>query len=152
GNIDIEAGYKMSSEKVDVRPYAGIRAGITHTEGFKERGEDVLRLEVKENNYVKTLLRAGIGLKKAGEGFRWNMSVGVESILTGRRAEIESKFVDTEEVFKSRSVEEGALAGEVDLGAGYNISDSIEIYANGRAEAGSKRRSLYGNIGVRYSF
>jgi hypothetical protein len=34
----------------------------------------------------------------------------------------------------------------VDLGAGYNICESIEIYANGKTEAGIKFRNINVNI------
>ncbi|MDR3257139.1 MAG: hypothetical protein LBT18_05835 [Endomicrobium sp.] len=158
GSLDVEAGYRIpltESEifgKMKLRPYAGAAAAIVHTDAFKETGAYALSLDVKDNNYFRSSLRAGVGLTGEMNRFRWNVSVGADYLVAGKNYEITSTFIDTDKKFQSRSVTVGELGIEGDLGARYYVTEGLEIYANANVLGADKYRSLYGNIGVRYSF
>jgi outer membrane autotransporter protein len=80
GSAEVEGGYNISVGELKLRPYAGIRAGLVKTDSFKETGGNPLRLEVRGNNYVRTTVRTGIGLKGEGKGGRSRVGV-----LCGRK-------------------------------------------------------------------
>jgi hypothetical protein len=113
-------------------------------------------LEVKENNYIRTTIRTGVGLKGEGKvrekAIRWEVGGGLECCASGRYNEIKAVFSDTKEEFKARSAEEGLLKGEGNIKAEYDITDKVEAYIDGRLGAGSGYSDIGGNIGVRYAF
>jgi predicted outer membrane repeat protein len=169
GSIEVEGGYNINlkekkqsnknpEEKMDLklRPYVGIRTVLVKTDGFKETGTNPLGLEVKANSYLRTTLRTGVGLK--GEGkvkekvIRWEAGAGLECCAAGRYNEIKNNILNTEEEFKSRSVEEGLLKGEGNIKAEYEITDKVEAYIDGRLGAGNGYSDIGGNIGIRYAF
>jgi hypothetical protein len=135
-----------------LRPYIGIKAGIVKTDGFKETGTNLLRLEVEENNYIRTAVRAGVGLKGKGKIIRWEAGAGVECCAAGRYNEIKAVFLDTKEEFKSRSAGEGLLKGEGNIKVEYNITDKAGAYIDGRLGAGNGYNDIRCRVGIRYAF
>jgi hypothetical protein len=97
GNLDMEIGYKVpiyrdiqnrEENKLTLRPYTGVTATIVNTKGYKEVGMYPMRLDVKENNYFKSSLRAGVGLTGERRSFNWNISAGVGYVAAGRKAKV----------------------------------------------------------------
>ena len=166
GILDIEAGYRIeigSSSilgRIKLRPYAGAGLALIHTNGFTERGGDIWNLEVKENDYVRTGLVGGIGFTGDGEKFRWNISCGLECMLSGRNEEIRNRFTGGYSLpngignidFRSRSVTLDAVSVRSDIGFGYYVLEGLEAYCSGDIKWSSMAKDIYGNIGVRYSF
>ena len=161
GNLDMEIGYKVllcggfqdrQACKLILRPYTGVTAMIVNTKGYKETGMYPMRLDVKENNYFKSLLRAGIGLTCERRSFKWDISAGVGYVAAGRKAKIESKVIDTDAQVPSGGVELGEVSIEGDLAVGYYIKKGLDIYANANVVRADNYRSLSGNIGVHIRF
>ena len=168
GSIEVEGGYnikvkevknssknkieKQAMKEIQVRPYGGIRGVVVKTEGFKETGTHVLRLEVKENNYVRTTIRTGIGIKGEGEVIKWAIGGGIECCAMGRYNEIKSVIIGEKEEFKARSVEEGIIKGEGNVRVEYEMTKQVGAYIDGRIGIGSGYNDISGNVGVRYTF
>jgi predicted outer membrane repeat protein len=166
GILDMEAGYRIAIAsssilgKIKLRPYAGAGLALIHTNGFRESGADIWNLEVKANNYIKTGLVGGIGFTGEGEKFRWNISCGLDCMLSGRNEEITSSFIGGYSLpngmgnrdFRSRRVTLDAVSVRSDIGFGYYVLDGLEAYCSGDIKWSSMAKDMYGNIGVRYSF
>jgi outer membrane protein OmpA-like peptidoglycan-associated protein len=166
GILDIEAGYSIAIAssstlgKIKLRPYAGAGLALIHTNSFTESGGDIWNLEVKANDYVRTGLVGGIGFTGHGEKFRWNISCGLDCMLSGRNEEITNRFTGGYSLpngignrdFRSRSVTLGVVSVRSDIGFGYYVLDGLEVYCSGDIKWSSMAKDMYGNIGVRYSF
>jgi predicted outer membrane repeat protein len=166
GILDIEAGYRIAIAsssvlgKVKLRPYVGAGLALIHTNSFTESGGDIWNLEVKANDYVRTGLVGGIGFTGQGEKFRWNISCGLDCMLSGRNEEITNRFTGGYSLpngignrdFRSRSVTLDAVSVRSDIGFGYYVLDGLEAYCSGDIKWSSMAKDMYGNIGVRYSF
>jgi hypothetical protein len=161
GNLDMEIRYKVPLWsgvqgrevcKLTLRPYTGVTATIVNTKGYKETGMYPMRLDVKENNYFKSSLRAGVGLTGERRSFKWDISAGVGYVAAGRKAKIESKVIDTDAQVPSGGIELGEISIEENLAAGYYIKEGLDIYANANIAKADNYRSLSGNIGVNIRF
>jgi len=161
GNLDMEIGYKVplcggfqdrQVCKLILRPYTGVTAMVVNTKGYKETGTYPMRLDVKENNYFKSSLRAGIGLTCERRSLKWDISAGVGYVAAGRKAKIESKVIDTDAQVPSGWVELGEVSIEGDLAVGYYIKEGLNIYANANVVRADNYRSLSGNIGIHIHF
>jgi predicted outer membrane repeat protein len=135
--------------KSAIRPYVGIRIGVLSTEGFKEEGETPL--DVKDNNYVRGSMRAGIRTRVEKKKIKCTIGVGVECCAIGRENEIKGTVVKTGEEFRIKSVKEGVIRGEGEIGIEYELNGRTGIYAKALGGVGSYS-DIGGNIGVRYVF
>ncbi|MDR2252198.1 MAG: autotransporter outer membrane beta-barrel domain-containing protein [Endomicrobium sp.] len=161
GNLDMEIRYKVPlwSDiqgrevcKLTLRPYTGVTATIVNTKGYKETGMYSMRLDVKENNYFKSSLRAGVRLTGERRSFKWDISAGVGYVAAGRKAKIDSKVIDTDVQVPSSGIELGKVSLEVDIAGGYSIKEGLDIYANADIVKADNYRTLSGNIGVNIRF
>jgi predicted outer membrane repeat protein len=164
--LDVEAGYRIGVAsrsvlgRIKLRPYAGVGVGLIHTNGFTEKGADIWNLEVKANNYLRAGLRGGVGFTGEGNKFRWNGSLGLDCILSGRNNEIASRMIGGYSLpngvgnrdFQSRSVTLDVVSAVGDIGFGYYILDGLEAYCSGDIRWSSMVKDISGIIGVRYSF
>ena len=162
GILDIEAGYRIeigSSSilgRIKLRTYAGAGLALIHTNSFTESGGDIWNLEVKANDYVRTGLVGGIGFTGQGEKFRWNISCGLECMLSGRNEEIRNRFTGGYSLpngignidFRSRSVTLDAVSVRSDIGFGYYVLEGLEAYCSGDIKWSSMAKDIYGNIGL----
>ncbi|MDR2399118.1 MAG: autotransporter domain-containing protein [Endomicrobium sp.] len=164
--LDVEAGYRIGVAsrsvlgRIKLRPYAGVGVGLIHTNGFTEKGANIWNLEVKANNYLRAGLRGGVGFTGEGNKFRWNGSLGLDCILSGRNNEIASRISGGDSLpngvgnrdFQSRSVTLDVVSAVGDIGFGYYILDGLEAYCSGDIRWSSMVKDISGIIGVRYSF
>jgi hypothetical protein len=165
GSIEVEGGYNIKvregskpkskleqqlMKEIEIRPYGGIRGVIVKTDGFKETGTYPLRLEVKENNYVRATIRTGIGIKGEGDILRWAAGAGVECCAIGRHNEINNVIIDTKEEFKSKSMGEGTIKGEGEVSLEYDITQKVGAYVDGRLGLGSGYSNI--NVGIKCVF
>jgi hypothetical protein len=133
---------------------------LIHTNSFTESGGDIWNLEVKANDYVRAGLVGGIGIIGQGKKFRWNISCGLDCMLSGRNEEITNRFTGGYSLpndignrdFQSRSVTLDTVNVRSDIGFGYYVLDGLEVYCSGDIKWSSMVKDMYGNIGVRYSF
>jgi outer membrane autotransporter protein len=133
-----------------IKPYVGARFGIVNTKGFKEEGAS-LGLEVKDSNYVRGSIRTGIKTEVEKEKVKYTIGVGIECIVVGREKELESTFVGLKDTFKIKSVKEGIIRGEVELGLDYEVSERTGVYAKVTGGVGSYS-NIGGNVGLKYAF
>jgi outer membrane autotransporter protein len=154
GNVDIESGYTipLGRNGIKVRPYVGGAGFIAYTQRFKEEGE--YALDVKKDNYCKMSGRMGIGLLRGDEKkrFRWSSSLGVEYLLAGMKYEVMTTRENNGEQVVGNSLELDKLIVEGNIGAGYKVTEKIEIYMQGKVSGAKRYQNLYGQVGVRYVF
>jgi outer membrane autotransporter protein len=162
-NIDIEGCYKiplLDSEVmggVELKPYIGSETIIINTKGFEESNK-MIGLKVEGNTYVKSGIRAGVGIKGEKERLKWNIGGGINCVLTGREGELNSKMIASENYkfenprMKSRSISLGMMEFECELGGRYKVSNNIDIYAGMNVVTTSNYSDLNGNVGLRYAF
>jgi outer membrane autotransporter protein len=146
-----EIGYNGIKEGT-IRPYVGARVGIiVNTKGFKEEGKNPLGLEVKDNNYLRASIRTGIRTKVEKKKVRYNMGIGIECLALGRENELKSSFGAEGTDMKIKSVEEGIIRGEGEIGIEYEVNEEVGIYAKATGGIGSYS-DIGGNIGFKYAF
>jgi hypothetical protein len=135
--LEGEIEYKGIKKGI-IRPYVGARIGITNTEGFKEKGESSLKLEeVKDSKYVRASMRTGVRARIEKEKAKYSVGAGIECLALGREKELKCKFDKEETERKIKSVKEGVVRGELELGLEYEVNERTGVYAKVTGGVGS---------------
>jgi hypothetical protein len=79
------------------------------------------------------------------------MGIGVECLAVGRENELKRSFVDLKTATRVKSVKEGIMRGEGDIGIEYEINERTGAYAKATLGIGSYS-NIEGNIGFKYAF
>jgi hypothetical protein len=60
--------------------------------------------------------------------------------------------IDTDAQVPSGGIELGEMSIEGDLGAGYEVTEGLQVYATANIVRADNYRDISGNIGVKYLF
>jgi len=134
------------------RPYGGIEAANTSYGAFKESGAGIYNLDVKEDSYLRSAARVGIGLDYERDIWIWYANLEGKYVFDGIKPEIKSEFVDTDVDFYSRGAKEGNIQAGAGAGAEVRITENWKAFANIKYYIGERYDNLYGNVGIRYLF
>ncbi|MDR2191749.1 MAG: autotransporter outer membrane beta-barrel domain-containing protein, partial [Endomicrobium sp.] len=150
---DVEGALKYQiNEKLNLRPYIGMEIEDANYGSFKESGAGILDLEVSGGSYIRSAARLGAGVEYEENIFTFYAKAEGKYLLSAAEPEIESALEGTNETFKSRGAQEGALEIGIGLGVEAKIASNLKIYANANYYGANKYENIYGNIGVRYMF
>jgi predicted outer membrane repeat protein len=153
GFLDVEAGQSFDYwlDGYIVRPFAGAYVTTLSIAEVKEKDADVLSIRYKENTFIRSAARFGIGLYGGGSAFTWNVSGSMDYILTGQYAELDGKFQqDSEESFRFRSVDLGSFLFGINLNTNYEISDKVGLYLGLNYNAAIRYESYSLSAGIKY--
>jgi hypothetical protein len=154
GFVDIEVGRNFDYwlDGYIVRPFIGAYATTLTIPEVKEKDADVFSIRYKENTFVRSAGRTGLGLYGGNDdGLAWNVSAAIDYIVTGRYAELDGKFAqDSEQSFKFRSVDIGEILVEFNVNTAYTVSDRIGLFLSLTYKAAVRYESYSGSAGIRY--
>jgi predicted outer membrane repeat protein len=150
---DVEGAYKIELEEFLIfRPFIGAEFGLNSYGTITEKGADSLNLEVKSGNYLKTLLKAGLGCKK--DIIRYSLFANLEykQVLVGDLPEIDCTFEGTQEVFNSYGIRTGKNIFGIDIGGNYILNKDISLFAKTIFSFAKKYEDIYATVGAVYKF
>jgi outer membrane autotransporter protein len=151
GEVDMEVGYNRG-KSIKMSPYVGVNTKAIAVKGYKEEGENALRLEVEGKEYIRSSVKTGIGMVGGGKRFGWNVRGGVNYVLCGDEIEIGSRIIGTDVEMKSKGVELGKVKIEGEIGGNYKIGERWEGCVEVNMGKAINYKDIECNLGIRYSF
>jgi outer membrane protein OmpA-like peptidoglycan-associated protein len=150
---DIGGQYNIEiSPKWQISPFADIEFAGVLNDKIKETGSALAVVEVYDDSYLKVEGKAGIGGQYRGKKTRVYGKVYGEYLGLGERGEYEGEFRGTEVEMNIWGAEQGNLSVGAAIGAEYELTHKISIYANISGGQSDKSLGYYGNVGINYRF
>jgi len=152
-NADVMAEYKIPSGGVNFKPFIGLQGGLVRNSSFDETGADSVSLSVDSGNYFGASVFGGIGIEEKLNKLRWYGDLHANLIAAGDKNTITAAFSEDKNVnMDIYSAKQGGLTYGAGLGAEYQLSKPLSVYAYVSADLGSGYNGYYGNIGFNYKF
>jgi len=152
-NADVMAAYKIPSGDLDVKPFIGLQGGMVRNSSFDETGAGSVSLSVDSGNYFGASVFGGIGLEEKLNKFRWYGDLHANLIAVGDKNTITAAFAEDKNVdMDIYGSKQGGLTYGAGLGAEYQLSRPLSVYAYVSADLGSGYNGYYGNLGFNYKF
>ncbi|WP_428898375.1 outer membrane autotransporter barrel domain-containing protein [Parelusimicrobium proximum] len=151
---DVEAGYNYALPyDLTLRPFAGFNASVLHNELFRDRVSNTIYTEYRSDNQFSAFARTGVGITGKYNRLSYSGAVEYNYIFKGHKRESDVfGYSGTLGDYKVSSAKLSRSVFGLTTGAGYDITDSLNIFANLEYRLSSEYENISGGIGLRYAF
>lgn len=153
-NLSGELAYDYYySDEIYLRPFIGLDYAYATTREFTEKGADSADLTIYSGSYNRAGGNFGLQVNNGTDmKLKWYTELKFDMLFAGRYGEFEGEYKNTEHSLKIVGIENDVLSAVLSVGALYDISSSISVYANVNGMYSGTQNGYYGNIGVNYKF
>ncbi len=153
-NLSGEAAYDYYyAGEIYLRPFIGFDYAYTTTREFTEKGAESADLTIYSGSYNRASGNFGLQINNGTDmKLKWYSELKFDMLFAGRYGEFEGEYKNTENALKIIGIENDIFSTVFSVGALYDISSSISVYANINGMYSRTQNGLYGNIGINYKF
>ncbi|MDR3049620.1 MAG: autotransporter domain-containing protein [Elusimicrobiota bacterium] len=151
----IDAQFILKSELFDLKPFMDLQYAVRTNDKFTEEQGQAANMIVDKQKFSKLILSFGAGLENdKNEKFNWHAKAYLGHIFIGANPKYQMSYVSAPEYgnFNIDAHKTSDTFVNISIGAKYNFTEQMSVYANFDISPMPGLLDLYANIGLRYSF